>query len=65
MVSITDGPNKYGVYDLVALSTDTLPTTFPFKASNGTINSLGDGSTVFFKDTQDLKSYDEESNTWM
>ena len=62
MVSIRDGPNRYYVYGLSALSTDALSTSFPAILSNGTINILGDGSTCFFKDTKKLSVYDKETN---
>lgn len=51
--------DKMNRWELEALSTDTLPVIDAFG------DRLGDGSSVFLTDTQELKIFDYETATWI
>lgn len=51
--------DKMNRWELEALSTDVLPVVDAFG------DRLGDGSSVFLTDTQELKVFEYESATWI
>lgn len=55
----TTGTDEKGQFEFKGLSTDTKPT--------GTYNDtvIENGSSFFIMDTQDVKFYDEATETWV